>query len=390
MRMNALSRNLESAFIRAKVPYQIVRGLAFFDRKENKDILAYLRLLLNPRDDVSFSRVVNEPTRGVGKVSLDHLQSYAEPRELSLLSAVGELNSIPAIKGKAATGLRSFAKLLEDLRKLLDFPPDEILRQVIHQTGYRLMLATSGDEDDQERLANIEEMITAAKQFHDEDPTRTLADFLENITLASDADSFDEKQDCVAVMTLHAAKGLEFPVVYMLAMEQGILPHERSMVQDADLEEERRLAFVGITRAQEELHLTHCRMREFRGQTLYAVGSMFLDEIPDDGVEFHKSRPGGTARPAWGGSPSWKSEGEIALPRKEYKSAPKPTSTVKEDAAPQDFAAGALVHHEAYGVGRIIKVTGHGAARKIKIRFTKAGERTFMGNKVKLAIVQGT
>jgi DNA helicase-2/ATP-dependent DNA helicase PcrA len=388
MRMNALSRNLEGAFIRAKVPYQIVRGLAFFDRKENKDILAYLRLLLNPRDDVSFSRVVNEPTRGVGKVSLDHLQQYAEPRELSLLTAIGELNSIPAIKGKAASGLRAFATLLEDLRKLLDFPPDEIIRQVIHQTGYRIMLATSGDEGDQERLANIEELITAAKQFHTEDPTRTLADFLENITLASDADSYDEKQDCVAVMTLHAAKGLEFPVVYMLAMEQGILPHERSMVQDAELEEERRLAFVGITRAKEELHLTHCRMREFRGQTLYAVASMFLDEIPQKGVEVHSSRE---SRPSWGDAASWRGEKDLPLPRAENKKSSKPISTVtKEEATPKEFAAGALVHHETYGVGRILKVTGHGAARKLKIRFTKAGERTFMGNKVKLAIVQGT
>ena len=142
----------------------------------------------------------------------------------------------------------------------------------------------STDAEDQERLANIEELITAAHQFHQEDTSRTIADFLENITLASDVDGWDEKQDLVSVMTLHAAKGLEFPVVYMLAVEQGLLPHERSLARKEELEEERRLAFVGMTRAKEELYLTHCRLREFRGQTLYAVPSMFLSELPDDGI----------------------------------------------------------------------------------------------------------
>ena len=393
MRINALSRNLESAFIRARVPYQIVRGLAFFDRKENKDIVAYLRLLLNPRDDVSFFRVVNEPARGIGKVSLDHLQAYAEPRELNLLAAIGDIDKIPAIKGKASSGLKRFTELIEELRKLLDLPPDEIIRQVIERSGYGAMLATSGDEDDQERLANIQELITAAKQFHSEDATRTLADFLENITLASDVDSWDERQDCVAVMTLHAAKGLEFPVVYMLAMEQGLLPHERSLIKDEDLEEERRLAFVGITRAKEELYLTHCRMREYRGQTNYAVPSMFLDELPKS-VEFVDS----SARSARRGPPSWrdddwfdsskKREKDIDLPRTETK---KPAKTVGAGSVSDGpkLQKGMLVQHETYGVGRITSVTGHGAARKVKIRFTKGGERTFMADKAKLVVVQG-
>src|SRR5438045_3322806 len=147
------------------------------------------------------------------------------------------------------------------------------------------MLQASGDEEDQERLANIEELITAAKQFAAEDSSRTLADFLENITLASDVDSWDERQDCVSVMTLHSAKGLEFPVVYMLAVEQGLLPHERSLAKEEDIEEERRLAFVGITRAKEELYVSHARLREFRGQTLSTVPSRFLDELPADGVQ---------------------------------------------------------------------------------------------------------
>src|SRR5262249_18777798 len=149
----------------------------------------------------------------------------------------------------------------------------------LDRSGYRAMLKGSTDPQDQERLANIEELVTAARQFAKEDGTRTVADFLENITLASDLDGWDDQQDCVSVMTLHASKGLEFPVVYMPALEQGILPHERSLSANDEVEEERRLAFVGMTRAKQELYLTHARMREFRGQTMYAVPSMFLEEL---------------------------------------------------------------------------------------------------------------
>src|SRR5262249_14396214 len=163
----------------------------------------------------------------------------------------GEVSKITAIKGKAANALRDFHQLLVELQKLLEGPPDEVIRQVLDQSGYRRMLLDSTDNEDQERLANIEELITPAKQFAAEDDSRTIGDFLENITLASDLDGWDERQDCVSIMTLHAAKGLEFPVVYMVAMEQGLLPHERSISRPDELEEERRLAFVGMTRAKE-------------------------------------------------------------------------------------------------------------------------------------------
>src|SRR5947209_4277172 len=285
VRINALSRALESAFVKSRIPYQIVKGLAFFERKENRDVLAYLRLLLNPRDDLSFLRAVNEPARGIGKVSLEHLRAYAEPRDLSLLAAAAHVEHVAAIKGKAAAGLRTFVQLMDDLRAVSEAAPDEVIRQVLNRSGYRAMLANSTDSEDQERLANIEELITAAKQFADEDSSRTLGDFLENITLASDVDGWDERQDSVSIMTLHSAKGLEFPVVYMTAVEQGLLPHERSLAKAEDVEEERRLAFVGITRAMEELYVSHARLREFRGQTLYAVPSMFLDELPEEGTQ---------------------------------------------------------------------------------------------------------
>jgi DNA helicase-2/ATP-dependent DNA helicase PcrA len=390
LRVNALSRNLESAFIRHRVPFQIVRGLAFFERKENKDIVAYLRLLLNPRDDLSFLRVVNDPPRGVGKVSLDHLTQYAEPRELCLLAAAAQVDKVPSIKGKAATGLKSFVLLMEQLQPLVDATPDEVIRQILDQTGYRRMLKDSGDSEDQERLANIEELITAAHQFHQEDTSRTIADFLENITLASDVDGWDQNQDVVSVMTLHAAKGLEFPVVYMLANEQGILPHERSLNKDDDIEEERRLAFVGLTRAKEELCLTHARLREFRGQTLYAVPSMFLEELPAEGVDCIdlSASPTGARRATedWRAATSTAAQGwydaGFTLPKTKKETSPAATATVV------GYSEGMLVEHERYGRGRITEVSGHGAMRKLRIRFS-SGERAFIADKAKLTIVKG-
>jgi DNA helicase-2/ATP-dependent DNA helicase PcrA len=380
VRINALSRTLETSFLRHRVPYQIVRGLAFFERKENRDVLAYLRLLLNPRDDLSFLRAVNEPARGVGKVSLEHLRAYAEPREMSLLAAAAHVVQIPAIKGKAAAGLRDFAALMRSLAEIKEAAPDEVIRQVLDRSGYRLMFQGSSDVEDQERLANIEELITAAKQFTAEDESRTIADFLESITLASDLDGWDERQDSVSIMTLHAAKGLEFPVVYVAAVEQGLLPHERSLAKDEEVEEERRLAFVGMTRAKEELYLCHARLREFRGQTQYAVPSMFLEELPADGIDAVdlSASAGGSARAI----SEWRGGGRAAEPG--WADA----GVASSAGAGPDYAEGMLVRHDTYGPGRITEVSGYGAMRKVKIRFARAGERTFLVNKAKLTIVR--
>jgi DNA helicase II / ATP-dependent DNA helicase PcrA len=384
LRVNALSRTLEMAFANQRVPYQIVKGLAFYDRKENRDVLAYLRLLLNPRDDLSFLRAVNEPARGVGKVSLEHLRAYAEPRGLSLLAAAAQVPKVTAIKGKAAAGLRDFAQLLRDLGQSVDAQPDEVIRQVLDRSGYRRMLQDSRDEEDQERLANIEELVTAARQFAAEDNSRTIADFLENITLASDVDGWDERQDCVSIMTLHSAKGLEFPVVFMAAVEQGLLPHERSLSRTDEVEEERRLAFVGMTRAKEELYLCHSRLREFRGQTLYAVPSMFLDELPKDGVEEvdQSASAGGTSR----AMDAWRSGGPAAA-QGWADAGVTPRRRSGDDGGPT-YAEGMLVRHDKYGMGRVTEVSGHGALRKVKIRFASQGERTFIADKVKLEIVR--
>jgi len=394
LRMNALSRAIEAAMIRHRVPYQIVRGLAFFERKENKDILAYLRLLVNPRDDLSFERAVNEPPRGIGKVSLEHLRLHAGQRDMGLLSAAAEVARIPAIKGKAAKGLAEFAAMMAELGQLRDAPAAEVIRAVIDRSGYREMLVSSRDPEDAERLANIEELITAAHEFEAEDGTNTLAAFLEHITLVNDVDDWDEEQDQVSIMTLHAAKGLEFPVVFMPAVEQNILPHERSIQNIDELEEERRLMFVGMTRAEEELYICHAQMREFRGMTLYTIRSPFLDELPP---EVKVEGDGGPSFRAPHDQERWDDEDyeEARYRRRARKEFAARTPTAKpKPAAPvpgadyEGFAKGAVVRHKTYGMGKVLEVSGFGDARKVKVRFATEGDRTFVIGKAPLEVVK--
>lgn len=387
VRINALTRTLESAFVKHGVPFQIVKGLAFFDRKENKDVMAYLRLLVNPADTLSFLRAVNEPARGVGKVSLEHLQAYAELNQIPLLEASGQIDKIPAIKGKARDGLRSFHKLMGELRSLAEAPPEDVIRGVLERSGYREMLRANADDDDVDRLANVEELITSAKQFAGQDESRTIRDFLEQITLASDVDSWDECKDCVSMMTLHAAKGLEFPVVYIVAMEQGIMPGERSLAKQEDVEEERRVAFVGITRAMKELFLCHSRLRDFRGQTLYAIPSMFLEELPEEVVREDLGAHGGRspAHDQWRGGPR---EASSAWAELGHKPVPLPIPfSAGQPPEPHEYERGQLVQHEQYGIGTISDVSGYGSLRKVKIRFAAFGEKTFIADKVRLKVV---
>jgi DNA helicase-2/ATP-dependent DNA helicase PcrA len=275
--------------------------------------------------------------------------------------------------------------------------PGEVIRQVLDRTGYRTMLLDSKDAEDQERLANVEELITAAVQFANEDSSRTLADFLENITLASDVDGWDEEQDCVSIMTYHAAKGLEFPIVFMIAMEQGLLPHERSLAEamrtnnPEELEEERRLTFVGLTRAMEELFLSHAKLREYRGRSLYTVESIFLNELPEEGVERVMVQAARTPyQQAMGRSPSYhermrpawvdaNSLGDAVRGAEVY--------CTDDDAEAGGYSMGMLVRHDEYGVGKITEVRGSGVLKRVRVRFGAAGERTFVADKAKLAIL---
>ena len=383
LRMNALTRAFEQAFIRNKVPFQIVKGLAFFDRKENKDVIAYLRLMANPRDDVSFLRVVNEPPRGIGATTLERLQEYANSRETTLMAAAAQAEFVPDITPKAAKSLVGFARLLAELQALAEGPPQEAISKVLERTRYRESLKSKDALTDDDRVANIEELVTAARQFSEANPDSGVAGFLENITLAGDIDSYDTREESVTMMTLHAAKGLEFPVVFMPAIEQGLLPHERSLNNPSDVEEERRLCFVGMTRAMEELHLSCARMREFRGRTIYTVPSMFLGELPSEVRRTER----GVSEMGTGHDAAWL-DGDVPIERREPS---RPTAAARPSAsspaasgASCPYEAGNIVQHETYGLGQVLEVSGHGATRKVRIRFITQGIRTFLVDKVAL------
>src|SRR5262245_31494817 len=381
LRTNALSRSLESAFIKYGIPYQMVRGLAFYERKENRDVLAYLRLLLNPKDDVSFLRAVNEPARGIGKVSLEHLRSFASPREMSLLEAAGKVAEIPAIKGKAALSLRDFHKLMQDLRPSIEKKPHEVVQEVIDRSGYGRMLKESHSEEDEERYENIEELVTGAEQFSRDDPSRTIGDFLETIALANDLDGWGEQQDWVSVMTLQAAKGLEFPVVNIMAVEQGILPHARSIDISEEIEEERRLCFVGMTRAKEELYLSRAQFREFGGQHKYTIESDFLIELPSE-VERIDNTSG------FGGHSAlnyYRGSGGPAA-RQGWDDTGYSTRIRKPPVDEKGYFVGAIVEHDDYGMGKIKELSGFGANRMVRIIFVN-GVKTFNLNHVKLTLI---
>jgi DNA helicase-2/ATP-dependent DNA helicase PcrA len=398
VRINALTRTLESAFVRYGVPFQIVRGFAFYERKENKDVLAYLRLLLNPCDDIAFERIVNVPARGIGEATLKQLREFAASAGLSLFEATGQAGQCTGIKGAGAKALTQFYRLITDLRSRLDQPPHEIIDLVLQKTGYEEMLQSSTDPEDAERLANVQELVTAARQFHELNPQAGLIGFLEQVALASDVDSWDHEADHVAVMTLHASKGLEFPIVYIVGVEEGLLPHERSLQDPAELEEERRLCFVGMTRAMRQLHLCHAQLREYRGRIQYAIPSGFLDELPRDQIEWHDLTGSTAPSGVWTASTepsdryysrrcrtppsdasseldqnhSTGANSEVSTPLS-HKPAPTPP-------APQvdELTHGMIIQHAQFGVGQIVEVSGYGALQRMKVRFAAHGEKTLL------------
>jgi DNA helicase-2/ATP-dependent DNA helicase PcrA len=406
-RANALSRSFEVALRGRGVPYQLVRGLEFFKRREIRDVLAWLRLLRNPRDDEALLRVVNVPPRGIGRQSLERLAAWAEDRGSSRLQAAAVAADIPGMPRRAATSLARFAALHAELSTTAGREADvaALLDAVLDKTGYREMLAAEqeDDEEGQDRLANVEELLTAARQYDesralDVGEGDALGGFLETTALASDTDAWDTNTDRVALMTLHAAKGLEFPVVYIVAMEDGILPHERSLDQPEHLEEERRLVFVGITRGREEVHTSAARLRDYRGTRRISAPSLFLTEMTgpetvvtgaeaptDDAPAFDPF--GAAARAA---ADDWASQEEQPpahrrfvtrqdgltlefeeLPAREASPPPRSAGTLQTAAdlaallggrarPAHTFACGQRVRHDEYGEGVIAGISGHG------------------------------
>ena len=431
-RTNALSRSLEVALRSRGVPYQLVRGLEFFKRREIRDIVAWLRLLKNPRDDEALLRVVNVPPRGIGKQSLDHLGAWAEEHRMSLLEAAAQAPSIPGVSKRAGKALAAFAALHRDLDGLAAEAGDHVaslIEAVLDRTGYRRMLQEEGAEEEEhgeDRLANVEELVTAARQV-DETFVRTnpdddaLGTFLETTALVADTDVWDADGQRVALMTLHAAKGLEFPVVYLVAMEDGILPHERSLDHPDQLEEERRLVFVGITRGEEEVHASSARIREYRGSRRINAPSLFLTEMtgsetvvtgpeaPTDGASMPALEPwDDTAaedhadefsqladKPDHSASRRPRSDGLVLeldedqprpLSRKAGRRPPRfqAAADLADQLAgltkpPPSFSAGQRVRHEEYGSGTLSGISGTGPRSVGTVIFDgPAGTRKFI------------
>jgi DNA helicase II / ATP-dependent DNA helicase PcrA len=431
-RTNALSRSLEVALRSRGVPYQLVRGLEFFKRREIRDIVAWLRLLKNPRDDEALLRVVNVPPRGIGKQSLDHLGAWGEERRMSLLEAATQAPMISGVSKRAGKALAAFAALHGDLETIAAECGDRVaplIEAVLDRTGYRRMLQDEGadeEEHGEDRLANVEELVTAARQLDDSfvrgsPDDDALGTFLETTALVADTDVWDANGQRVALMTLHAAKGLEFPVVYLVAMEDGILPHERSLDNPDQLEEERRLVFVGITRGQEEVHASSARIRDYRGSRRINAPSLFLTEMtgsetvvtgpeaPADGVTLPAFEPWGDTVARDGDdefsqvadesehrtSPRSHGDGLVleldddqprALSRKttrrppKFQSAADLASQLAGMTKPQpSFTAGQRVRHEEYGTGTLSGISGTGPRSVGTVIFDgPAGTRKFI------------
>lgn len=361
-RTNAQSRAIEDALIKSNIAYQMVGGTKFYDRKEIKDMIAYLRLITNPNDDLSFERVVNVPKRGIGQTTVDRLRAYAVENDMSLYEAV-QVVDFSGVTKRAANALSQFGQLIDDFRKQQAFlTATDMVESVLKNTGYEEMLENERTIEAQSRIENLEELLTVTKEFEktaEED--KSLIAFLTDLALVADIDQVDEDnpdhKSKVTLMTLHAAKGLEFPVVFMIGMEENVFPHSRSMMDDKELEEERRLAYVGITRAEKVLYLTNAEMRTLFGRTNMNPVSRFIQEIPEeliDGIEQVK-------RSMYGDF------GQSMLKEPVKRKAQRIHTTT--GAEQLSWKSGDKVEHKIWGVGTVVNVLYDGEDTELDIAF---------------------
>lgn len=390
-RVNALSRTFEAALRDEGIPYQLVRGVEFYQRKEIKDVLSYLVLLNNPRDDNAFLRVINTPTRGIGRSTIDKLVEHATDRGLSLLDAARESGMIASLSKKSAVSVAKFVGLFDQLSLHALRPLEELLGHVLSGTEYQEMLRESEDAEDQERLANIEELLTAAREFDERHPGEGhLEEFLEQASLVADTDEWDSATDRVTLMTMHAAKGLEFPVVFIGAIEKGLVPHERSEHDEAQLEEERRLLFVGITRAKERLQLSLAKRRDFRGRSSFTIPSPFLFELPRDELETEErgdlwqpdavdpfEEPSFDINDFEEQTP--KQIGKTLAGIRLMTAADLAGESTASDTSADAFYQGMIVRHPEYGLGKIVALSGTSRNRRATVDFfASVGQKTFV------------
>ena len=367
-RTNAQSRVLEEKLMRYAIPYTMVGGTKFYDRKEIKDVLAYLRLLYNPEDSLSLTRIINVPKRNIGATTMEHVAAYAEEQGISLFEALSSTDEIPVTK-RARTSLENFAAMIFDL--LNDIEGKDVLsliETVIKETGYGDMLDKEAEHDPQgeSRKENVGEFLSVAKDYMDSNPAGNLQDFLENVALVSDVDDFESSDSKVTLMTLHAAKGLEFPVVFLTGLDEGLFPHSRTLLDPAQVEEERRLAYVGITRAERQLYVTNAITRTMYGRISAYMPSRFLAEIPPQLMEdYHRKSAMPQSR-------------TTAVPGKQRVSIltkPVASSLPKKHAVTDTFAKGDKVRHKIWGIGTVLDVIGEGTNMQMKIQFPTKGVR---------------
>ena len=372
-RTNAQSRVFEEVFMRSAIPYKVVGGVRFYERKEVKDLLAYLRVLVNPEDEVSLRRIINTPKRGIGDRALESIDELARQEKISFWQALNRASEA-GLAPRAATSITSFASLVIALRVLVEAhrPASTIAAAVLEQSGLLDELRESGDPQDEVRIENLEELVAVTEEYEerqiDNGEESSLAGFLEEVSLVSDADEIPEGEDhsgFVTLMTLHTAKGLEFPTVFLSGMEEGVFPHSRTLGEKKELEEERRLAYVGLTRAQERLYLTRAEYRSAWGAPNYNPPSRFLDEIPDSIIDWNKSE-----------------SGFIAPPIKRKSSTPPPLSRsqVKKNVTAQSIvlSIGDRVSHDTFGLGTVIAVSGEGEKAEATINFGSYGDKRLL------------
>ncbi|WP_432134922.1 MULTISPECIES: DNA helicase PcrA [unclassified Streptomyces] len=374
-RTNAQSRVFEEVFIRVGLPYKVVGGVRFYERKEVRDVLAYLRVLANPEDSVPLRRILNVPKRGIGERAEAMIDALSQRERISFPQALKRVDEAYGMAARSTNAVKRFNALMEELRTIVESGagPATVLEAVLERTGYLAELQSSTDPQDETRIENLQELAAVALEFEQErgeDEASTLADFLEQVALVADSDQIPDEEDgdgVITLMTLHTAKGLEFPVVFLTGMEDGVFPHMRALGQTKELEEERRLAYVGITRARERLYLTRSAMRSAWGQPSYNPPSRFLEEIPPTHVDW--KRTGATLAPPTGGVASSLSSSRS---RSSASGASGFATSRTTDKPVVALAVGDRVTHDQFGLGTVVGVKGTGANAEATIDFGDA------------------
>ncbi|CAB4617629.1 unannotated protein [freshwater metagenome] len=366
-RTNAQSRSVEDVFIRVGMPYKVVGGVRFYERKEVKDAIAYLRALANPADDVSLRRILNVPKRGIGDRAEAMVEAFAQRERMTFWEALERAQEAPGMASRSISSIAPFVEMMRNLRTLLESGSDAatILQAVLEQSGYVKELTHSSDPQDEGRLENLAELESVAQEFVDDNPEGTLVDLLERIALVADADQIpDGEGGVVTLMTLHTAKGLEFPVVFLTGMEDGVFPHMRSLGDNKELEEERRLAYVGITRARERLYLSRSMMRSAWGAPAYNPASRFLDEIPEESLNWRREEP---MRQSFIPATTSRNSSALRLGDRVVNSGPV-----------LNLSAGDRVTHSKFGLGTVVSTAGSGEKADATIDFGSAGVKRLL------------